>query len=153
MKPLSGVPWRGAWTDFAITPAACRQEGTQDACIDPNASSNCPPYTPLHLKKQPLLLKNASFSSVRLGNNRFGQPGAWQVSFFRDTIAPHSGVGGGGGYANNAIGTASSAPVFSTASPAGTPRCVRACVLAALPYDTIFRGNFLRIKGAHTQPE
>ncbi|CAN0353672.1 unnamed protein product, partial [Laminaria digitata] len=60
--------------------------------------------------------------SVRLGNNRFGQPGAWQVSFFRDTIAPHSGVGGGGGYANNAIGTASSAPVFSTTSPAGTPR-------------------------------
>eukprot|EP00904_Undaria_pinnatifida_P013891 jgi/Undpi1/9632/HiC_scaffold_27.g12088.m1 len=60
--------------------------------------------------------------SLRLGNNRFGQPGAWQVSFFRDSIAPHSGFGGGGGYANNAIKTASSAPVFSTASPAGTPR-------------------------------
>lgn len=60
--------------------------------------------------------------SVRLGNNRFGQPGAWQVSFFRDTIAPRSGFGGG--YANGAIGTASSAPVFSNAAPAGTPRCV-----------------------------
>ncbi|CAM9814009.1 unnamed protein product, partial [Hapterophycus canaliculatus] len=67
--------------------------------------------------------------SLRLGNNRFGQPGAWQVSLFRDAISPNAGSargggggGGGGGYANSAIGPASSAPVFSTASPAGVPR-------------------------------
>ncbi|CAM9880324.1 unnamed protein product, partial [Ectocarpus sp. 13 AM-2016] len=64
--------------------------------------------------------------SVRMGNNRFGQPGGWQLSFFRDCLAPYSGFarggGGGGGYANNALGPASSAPDFSTASPAGVPR-------------------------------
>ncbi|CAN0334229.1 unnamed protein product [Ectocarpus sp. 12 AP-2014] len=61
-----------------------------------------------------------------MGNNRFGQPGGWQLSFFRDCLAPYSGFarggGGGGGYANNALGPASSAPDFSTASPAGVPR-------------------------------
>ncbi|CAN0376082.1 unnamed protein product, partial [Ectocarpus fasciculatus] len=64
--------------------------------------------------------------SLRMGNNRFGQPGGWQLSFFRDCLAPYSGFarggGGGGGYANNALGPASSAPDFSTASPAGVPR-------------------------------
>lgn len=70
--------------------------------------------------------------SVRLGNSRFGQLGGWQVSFFRDTIAPKSGFGGGGGYANSAIATSSSAPVFSTASPAGTPRYALFCFLFRL---------------------
>lgn len=86
--------------------------------------------SPLHaLKPSPTTMSPCPHDlSIRLGNNRFGQPGAWQVSLFRDTIAPRSGLGGGaGGYANSAIGTASSAPVFSTASPAGTPRCVRFC--------------------------
>ena len=89
---------------------------------------NRPPNRLAPHKTKPRAWSRPKFS-VRLGNNRFGQPGAWQVSFFRDTIAPHSGVGGGGGYANNAIATASSAPVFSTASPAGTPRCVLAAYL------------------------
>ncbi|CAM9860856.1 unnamed protein product [Ectocarpus sp. 12 AP-2014] len=64
--------------------------------------------------------------SLSMGNNRFGQPGGWQLSFFRDCLAPYNGFarggGGGGGYANNALGPASSAPDFSTASPAGVPR-------------------------------
>lgn len=71
-----------------------------------------------------------------MGNNRFGQLGAWQVSLFRDSIASNSGLvrggfggGGGGGYANSAMGPAASAPVFSTASPDGIPRCVcRTCL-------------------------
>lgn len=64
-------------------------------------------------------------NSVRVGNNRFGQLGAWQVSLFRDSISPTSGLGRGsfgGGYANSSMGPAASAPVFSTASPSGVPR-------------------------------
>eukprot|EP00903_Cladosiphon_okamuranus_P013367 g12458.t1 len=65
--------------------------------------------------------------SVRVGNNRFGQLGAWQASLFRDSISSTSASGlgraaFGGGYANSAMGPAASAPVFSTASPRGVPR-------------------------------